>query len=145
MSDTAALAQLERWMHGWREVWTQQRYDREHVASLFTEDAVYRPEMLLAIEPVLRGLDEIQAYLERWGSVVGGEDGTYEFGERWITGPAAAYEWWGVGELEGKPVTEAGCVVLVFGPDGRCTDFRDYHQVAEVREAPFPGFGRRLT
>lgn len=137
--------ELAEWMEGWKQVWMGGRYDREHVATLFTEDAVYRPEVLLAIEPPLRGLDEIQAYLEKWGSLVGDGDGRYDFGERFDSGAVAAYEWWGVGELDGKPVTEAGCVVLFRAPDGRCTDFRDYHQVIEDREDPFDGFGRRLT
>ena len=129
---------LEEWLDAYMRFWTHQEYSRSKVEMLFTEDAVYRPNVLTSIERPYRGHDEILEYMERiCPEVVLAHASVCE---PIRAGDRVAVEIWVYGVLEGREETEAMCTVLSFAPDGRCTELRDYVQLASGVEAPFDGW-----
>jgi hypothetical protein len=126
------------WLTLYGPIWTDHVFSRELVQTLFTEDAVYRPNVLHAIEQPYKGHDAIFGYLERvvptlgWTSLADG--GVIEAGEFLIM------QAWLSGQVEGKDCTEVVCTIYRFAPDGRCCEIRDYPLIVDEIVAPFEGW-----
>jgi hypothetical protein len=106
------------------------------LVGLFTEDASYRSSPFR--EPSL-GHDGIRAY---WAGATGSQaEVEVRMGAPLVDGPFVAVEWWTT-MLDGdEEVTLPGCLLLRFAPDGRCSDLREYWNVAEGWVPPHGGWG----
>jgi hypothetical protein len=62
-------------------------------------------------------------------------------GRPFVDGDRVAVEWWTTMIDEGEEVTLPGCLLLHFGPDGRCVDLREYWNLEPGLHEPFPGWG----
>jgi hypothetical protein len=114
-------------------------HDREAIAALYAENAVYRAlafrEPELGLAGVRRYLDEnfaAEAETECW------------FGEPIVDGDRAAVEWWGTWVENGQRLTLAGTTVLRFDAGGLVVDHRDYWNEVDRREPPYDGWARSL-
>jgi hypothetical protein len=123
---------LADWINGYRRAWEQN--DAELLVSLFTEDASYRSSPFR--EPHV-GHDGIRAY---WARAAGTQQEVeVRMGEPVVDGNVVAVEWWAT--MDDAVVTLPGCLLLQFGPDGRCFDLREYWNVEAGRRPPHDGWG----
>lgn len=97
--------------------------DPQAIATLFTEKASYHQGPF--------GDPHIgqEAIAEHWAATLSRQqDPVIGFGPPLVAADRAAVEWWCVlhDPVTGTPRTAAGCVVLRFAEDGRCTQFHEY-------------------
>jgi ketosteroid isomerase-like protein len=125
---------LADWTDRYRRAWEEA--DADLVLTLFTEDASYRANPFE--EPHL-GHAGIRAY---WEGVTGQQrDARVRMGRPFVDGDRVTVEWWTTMVSEGQEVTLPGCLLLRFEADGRCSDLREYWNVAGGRLEPFAGWG----
>lgn len=110
---------LEEWIESYRVAWETK--DSALVASLFTEDATYRSNI---VEDAHVGHQGIIAYWEGVTSVQ--SEARVEMGRPFVDGSRVAVEFWTNMKVEGEDVTLPGCLLLDFDTDGRCTRLREY-------------------
>jgi ketosteroid isomerase-like protein len=122
-----------RWKETWERAWPAR--DVDAIASLYSEDAVYRA---LAFREPDRGLAGVRRYLEENFAVE--EEIECWFGDPVVAGDRAAVEWWGSWVEDGRPLTLAGTTVLRFDESGRVNDHRDYWNEVERRDPPYEGW-----
>jgi ketosteroid isomerase-like protein len=127
---------LESWIDGYRQAWEDR--DPEAAATLFTEDATYRSNIL---EPAHEGSAGIRGY---WSSVTAGQrDVRVRMGRPFVDGDRVAVEFWTTMTVDGDPVTLPGCLLLDFEDDGRCRRLREYwHFVPGGQFQPPPEWGQ---
>jgi ketosteroid isomerase-like protein len=129
--DVEAAAQ--RWAETWTRAWRER--DLEAIASLYSDDALYRA---LAFRDPDRGLAGVRRYLSENFAVE--SDVECWFGRPIVSGDRAAVEWWGSWIEDGKPLTLAGMTVLRFDAAGRVVEHRDYWNQVDRREPPYAGW-----
>jgi ketosteroid isomerase-like protein len=127
------------WAHDWiqdyAEAW--RNHDADAAAGLFSERAVYRSS---PFRPPAVGGDGIRAY---WANATATqEDLDLRFGEPIVHGNRVVVEWWAAMRDSGQEITLPGCLLLRFGPDGRCEELREYWHVEDGRTEPPEGWGR---
>jgi ketosteroid isomerase-like protein len=122
-----------RWKETWERAWPAR--DVEAIASLYSEDAVYRA---LAFREPDRGLSGVRRYLEE--NFAAEDEIECWFGDPVVEGDRAAVEWWGSWVEEGRPLTLAGTTVLRFDENGQVVDQRDYWNEVERRDPPYDGW-----
>lgn len=126
---------LEHWLLSYGRAW--ETADEDLIVSLFSEDARYRSSPFR--EP-FRGHDEIRAYWRRGAGTQ--RETLVRLGRPFVDGSRVAVEWWAtMVDEDGERVTLPGCLLLTFGPDGRCVDLREYWHVEHGRREPFTGWG----
>lgn len=131
--------QLEKWLETYRRIWMEHEYSPEIIRQLFTEDVIYRPNIIQEIEKSHYGHDAILAYLDYWIRKLRWE--FMEFGEPIVSGSRVLVEVWLYGLIDNEKTTEVIGNVLTFDDDGRCKEVRDYVQfVTGVLEPPFDGW-----
>ncbi len=115
-----------RWVSKYILAW--QKRDAKAVASLFTQDALYRSH---PFRPAVNGRAGVLEYTLGAFDL----DEVYEvrFGKPVVEGARVAVEYWGVMREDGKDVTIAGCVMLRFAKNGLCSELRDYWTLKEGR------------
>jgi uncharacterized protein (TIGR02246 family) len=122
------------WIDAYRRAWRER--DPEAVATIFTEDAVYRSSPFR--EPHV-GSKGIRAY---WQQATATQDEIeLRFGEPVVSGNRAAVEWWAVMRDEGEDITLPGILILRFAADGRCEELRECWHVEAGRIEPPAGWG----
>lgn len=125
----------EEWIEAYGRAWEERVPDA--AAELFTEEAVYRAHPFR--DPHL-GREGIRAY---WAQATATQaDVRVRFGGPIVSGEKVAVEWWTTMLAEGEEVTIPGCLLLRFGPDGRCEELREYWHVEPGRHEPPDGWGR---
>ena len=128
------VALVRQWLDRLGGAWRSR--DSEAAADLFTPDAVYRSH---PFRPPLVGRAEIADY---WASATGSQAGIeVAFGDPLIDGNRVAVEWWSVLTESGQPTTDAGGLFLSFD-EGRCTELREYWNLAEGTVPVPEGWGR---
>ena len=127
--------ELADWIDCYRRAWEEN--DADLLVTLFSEDASYRSSPFR--EPNV-GHDAIRAY---WARAAGTQRNVeVRLGEPVVEGNLVAVEWWTTLEdAEDGMITLPGCLLLQFGPDGRCSDLREYWNVEEGRREPHEGWG----
>jgi hypothetical protein len=126
---------ISRWLEAYAAAWRGR--DAEAAARLFTEEAVYRSSPFR--EPHV-GTEGVRAYWTRATRDQRNLD--LKLGAPVIEGSKVAVEWWAVMDLEGgSSGTLPGCLYLLFAPDGRCRELREYWHWQEGRVLPPPGWG----
>jgi limonene-1,2-epoxide hydrolase len=124
---------LREWIERYGRAW--EMADEESIVTLFTEDARYRSSPFR--EPHV-GHDQIRAY---WRRATGSQRGAHvRMGNPFVDGERVAVEWWTTMIDDDQEVTLPGCLVLRLGPDGRCTELREYWHLAPGRYEPFAGW-----
>jgi uncharacterized protein (TIGR02246 family) len=131
---TRRRVSVERWIEAYGRAWRER--DKEAVAALFTEDAVYRSHPLR--EPHV-GQEAIAAYWKRATSSQKELD--LRFGRPIVAGDRAAVEWWAQMRAAGGEVTLPGILYLRFAPDGRCEELRETWHLEDGRHSPPAGWG----
>jgi hypothetical protein len=126
--ETAAA--VRRWIDVYQRAWRTGRLDE--LDSIFALESTTRSQPFRDSESAL-------AYQRRVLTTDRSPDA--RFGEAVIAGDRAAVEYWATFTEKGEIVTIAGCVILRFGPDGRCTDSRDYWHLEPGRREPPAGWG----
>jgi ketosteroid isomerase-like protein len=126
---------VRAWADEYGRAWEEG--DVDGFVALFAEDAVYRSSPFR--EPFV-GAAEIRAYAERATGSQGERD--VRMGEPIREGDRAAVEWWTTMREDGEEVTLPGCLLLRFGPDGRCVELREYWHLEPGRRPPHEGWGR---
>jgi ketosteroid isomerase-like protein len=122
---------VEQWIARYEEAWRSG--DAEAAAALFTEDCVFRSHPF-------RESEDARAYTLR---VFADEEGVEpHFGEPVVEGDRAAVEYWAAMKEDALDLTLAGCLMMRFAPDGRCSEMRDVWTTAPDRLDPPPGWGR---
>lgn len=127
-----------QWLADYAGIWAERDWSRPRIARLFTEDAIYRPNVLPTIEPAYHGHDGITAYLDRtvptltWDEMIPGD--VIDAGDRLVV------QSWLTGTVEGQATTEILCTILRFAPDGRCAESRDFPVIGQGQIAPFEGW-----
>jgi ketosteroid isomerase-like protein len=125
---------LSEWIEGYRRAWEDA--DADLVVSLFTEDADYRS---IPFEEPHHGHAGIRAY---WEDVTSRQrDARVRMGRPFVDGTRVAVEWWATMASGGEEVTLPGCLLLRFEDDGRCSDLREYWNVAPGTIEAFPDWG----
>jgi uncharacterized protein (TIGR02246 family) len=131
------------WIARYAQAWRDK--DAKAVTKLFTEDAIYRSSPTAAAHV---GSTAIATY---WRSATAGQSELdLRFGTPVVAGNRVAVEWWATmrdpGWSPDSPTDEAtlpGCLVLIFAPDGRCAELREYYSPLFGRTLPAPvGWGR---
>jgi hypothetical protein len=123
------------WLEAYRRAW--ERADTRGVLELLTSDARYRSHPL---RPAHTGHDGVAAYWAR--ATAGQRDVRVRLGDPVVDGHRVAAEWWTTMVADGDPVTVAGCLLLTFAADGRCSDLRECWNEAEGIKDPPPDWGR---
>jgi ketosteroid isomerase-like protein len=117
-SGTVGGITVTRWLDDYAAAW--ERGDAEAIAALFTEDgtSANNPHA-----PPHRGRVAIAGY---WTAELACQrDVRARFGIPLIDGDRVTVEWSATLRDPG-PAAYAGCLVLRFGPDGRCAELREY-------------------
>ena len=128
------VAMAQEWLDLMGRAWRDR--DPEAAAALFTEDAVYWSEPFRS--PLL-GRAEIADY---WKSATSNQSGIdVSFGDPLVDGDRVAVEWWSVTTENGRPTTDAGGLFLRF-EDGRCSELREYWNLADGAVAVPQGWGK---
>ena len=123
------------WIEAYASAWRGR--DPEAAVRLFTDDAVYRSSPFR--DPSV-GSQGVRAYWARATRDQRRLD--LRFGKPIVEGDRAAVEWWAVMDVEGDASgTLPGELYLIFGPDGRCRELREYWHWEEGRRDPPPGWG----
>ncbi|MFY9932475.1 MAG: nuclear transport factor 2 family protein [Streptosporangiaceae bacterium] len=126
---------IEQWVERYRRAW--ETADADEIVDLFTPDGSYRSSVFR--EPHV-GHGAIRRY---WNRAAGTQrDVRVLMGQPVITAERVAVEWWTtMTDPDDGEVTLPGCLLLRFGPDGRCLDLWEYWQVQPGRREPPPGWG----
>lgn len=137
---------VQKWLDSYGEAWRSR--DADAAAALFTEDSIYRSHPFRTAH---RGKDGVRAY---WTKATEDQRGLdLRFGTPVVEGNRVAVEWWAVmrtvspGERtaspgEGNSVgTLPGCLFLLFAPDGRCRELREYWHWKDEEVPPPEGWG----
>ena len=122
------------WLDSYADAWRQG--DDAPLADLFTADAVYRSH---PFRPPLVGVEEIRDYWRDSTSTQ--EELELRFGEPLVLGNRVVVEWWATLRDDGRQITLPGCLLMRFGPGGRCKELREYWQEEEGRRGPPEGWG----
>jgi ketosteroid isomerase-like protein len=123
--------EVRGWLGRYERAW--RAGDVEAIEALFTPDCDCRSHPF-------RAPDDIFEYTRKWFDAE--EDVEPSFGEPVVDGDRAAVEYWAPMREDGLELTLAGCVMLRFAPDGRCSQLRDYWVTAPERQQPPPaGWG----
>jgi ketosteroid isomerase-like protein len=118
---------VERWIARYEAAW--RAGDAEAAAGLFTEDCTFRSHPF-------RDREDARAYTRR---VFADEEAVQpRFGEPVVEGDRAAVEYWAAMREDALDLTLAGCLMMRFAPDGRCSAMRDAWATAPGRLDP-PG------
>jgi hypothetical protein len=117
---------LERYAEAWRTG------DAEAASALFTEDCKFRSHPFRDPEDVLE-------YTHK--SFEEEENVHPHFGKPVVDGDRAAVEYWAAMREDGFDLTLAGCIVMRFAPDGRCSELRDVWTTAPELLEPPPDWG----
>lgn len=126
---------VRKWLDAYAAAWRER--DAGAAARLFTEEAVYRSSPFR--EPHLRN-EGVRAYWEQATRDQRNLD--LKLGTPIVEGDRVAVEWWAIMDLEGgESGTLPGCLVLLFAPDGRCRELREYWHWEEAKRQPPPGWG----
>jgi hypothetical protein len=126
----------EEWIGRYVRAW--ETADADLIVELFTPDASYRSSVFR--EPYV-GSDAIRAY---WHRAAGTQrEVVVRTGRPIVTDERVAVEWWTtmVDPDEGE-ITLPGCLLLRFGPDGRCAELWEYWQIQPGRSEPPIGWGQ---
>ena len=125
---------VQEWLEGYRKAWVER--DVEAAAKLFTENSQYREQ---PFQDAFQGAEGVRDY---WARVTATQaDISLEWGNPIIDGDRTAVEWWVRLTNGGEPVTLAGSMTLLFTPDGRCRDLREYWHYAPEHVSPPQGWG----
>jgi ketosteroid isomerase-like protein len=125
---------VQEWLAGYRRAWVER--DAEAAAMLFTDDSQYREQ---PFQDAFRGAEGVRDY---WARVTATQaDVSLEWGEPITNGDHTAVEWWVRLTNGGEPVTLAGSMTLLFAPDGRCRELREYWHFAPEHATPPEGWG----
>lgn len=125
---------VTNWAEAYRVAWEQA--DSEAAADLFSENATYRDNIY---EEPYRGRAGV---IEYWTGVTSSQSNvTVLMGEPVVAGNRADIEFWTTMDGDGAPITLAGCLLLDFDDNGRCTALREYWQVGEGTQQPPAGWG----
>lgn len=128
---------VQEWIDAYGKAWRDA--DPEAAARLFTEDAVYRSSPFR--KPHV-GTAGVRAY---WTKATRDQRNLdLRFGTPIVDaeGRRAAVEWWATMDLaDGSFGTLPGGLYLLFAPDGRCRELREYWHWEAVRESPPDGWG----
>lgn len=116
------LEELDHWLEAYGRAW--ETHDPDALVACFAEDAVYQWGPFGA---TVRGHAEIRARSERSRA----EQGPVRFGHEplaiTLDGRGIA-RWWASVETADEATIEdlEGIFLVTFGPNGRCTDFREW-------------------
>jgi SnoaL-like domain len=121
---------VQSWLDRYEAAW--RAGDPAGIESLFTPDCDFRSHPFRESEDVLE-------YTRKWFDAE--EDVEPRFGEPVVDGDRAAVEYWAPMREDGLELTLAGCIMLRFAPDGRCSQLRDYWVTAPDRQAPPESWG----
>ena len=125
---------VSEWIEGYRQAWENR--DPQAAAALFTDDAWYRSNIY---EDPHVGHEGVTAY---WTGVTAAQsDVSVRMGEPFAHGDRVTVEFWTTMNVEGAPVTLAGCLLLEFAPDGRCRRMREYWNFETGTHQPPEGWG----
>ena len=125
---------VQEWLEGYRKAWVER--DAEAAAKLFTEDSPYREQ---PFQDAFQGAECVRDY---WTRVTATQaDISLEWGRPITNGDHTAVEWWVRLTNAGEPVTLAGSMTLLFAPDGRCRELREYWHYAPEHVSPPAGWG----
>ena len=126
---------IEQWAERYRRAW--ETADAGEITDLFTPDASYRSSVFR--EPYVGG-DAIRSY---WNRGAGNQrEVRVAMGRPVVTDDRVAVErWTTMIDPDDGEVTLPGCLLLRFGPDGRCLDLWEYWMVRPGRQEPPPGWG----
>lgn len=112
------------------------RSDSAAAAALFTDDATYRSNIF---EEPHSGHTGIEEY---WTGVTSVQsDVSVLMGSPFMDGSKVTLEFWTTMNVEGGPITLAGCLLVDFGDDGLCSRLREYWNVSEGIHQPPAGWG----
>jgi uncharacterized protein (TIGR02246 family) len=126
----AATAFVESYRQAW-ESW-----DAEHFVALFTEKVRYVAHPQEAIE----GREALRRYFRKEKAEQGRV--SVRMGRPIVEGDHLAAEFWVTATNRGEEATIAGCLIAQLdGPDGGCTQFREYWFDIEGHSAAFEGWG----
>jgi ketosteroid isomerase-like protein len=122
-------ADVQAWLDRYVEAWRSN--DRDQIASLFTEDAVYRYRPWPEADQTVTGREAIVADWLEEPDEPGSWEARYEpfavEGDRAVAVGYSRYL-----AHEDKPErTYHNCFLLQFAPDGRCRDFREFYMERE--------------
>lgn len=127
-------AEVEEWADRYRRAWEQA--DAQAAARLFTDDATYRSNIY---EPPHEGRDGVTAY---WSWVTAAQSRVrVRMGAPLVEGDRADVEFWTTMDVEGSPVTLAGCLLLRFDDSGLCSQLREYWNFVDGSHQPPPEWG----
>jgi nuclear transport factor 2 (NTF2) superfamily protein len=125
---------VQEWLAGYRKAWVER--DAEAAAMLFTEDSQYREQ---PFQDAFQGVEGVRDY---WARVTATQaDIALDWGTPITDGDRTAVEWWVRLTNAGEPVTLAGSMTLLFAPDGRCRELREYWHYATEQVPPPQGWG----
>jgi nuclear transport factor 2 (NTF2) superfamily protein len=125
---------VQEWLAGYERAWVER--DAEAAAMLFTADSQYREQ---PFQDAFRGVEGVRDY---WARVTATQaDIALDWGTPITDGDRAAVEWWVRLTNAGEPVTLAGSMTLLFAPDGRCRELREYWHYAPEQVSPPQGWG----
>jgi ketosteroid isomerase-like protein len=125
---------VRRWLDGYRTAWVDR--DPDAAAALFTDDALYREQ---PYEEPFRGPQGVREY---WARVTATQAQVeLDWGVPVVDGDRTAVEWWVRFTSDGERVTLAGSMTLLFAPDGRCRELREYWHFAPGHHAAPEGWG----
>lgn len=130
----ATKDEVRNWAEAYRAAW--ENADSDAAAALFTEDAAYRS--LIYDEPH-HGRSGVVDY---WTGVTSNQsDVTVRMGQPFVDDSKTTVEFWTTMEIEGAPVTLAGCLLLEFDDTGLCSDLREYWNFTDDTHQPPAGWG----
>jgi hypothetical protein len=121
--------EVRGWLGRYEQAW--RAGDVGAIETLFTPDCDFRSHPFREPEDVLE-------YTRKWFDAE--EDVEPRFGEPVVDADRAAVEYWAPMREDGLELTLAGCVMLRFAADGRCSQLRDYWVTAPERLLPPAGF-----
>ncbi len=122
------------WSEAYRVAWEER--NSEAASSLFTEGASYRSNIY---EKPNKGRIGVAQY---WSEVTSVQSHVgVRMGTPLVDGDRAAVEFWTTMNIEDKPVTLSGCLLLRFADEGLCSDLREYWNFTDGTHQPPDGWG----
>jgi hypothetical protein len=109
---------LDRWMDGYLLAWSSN--DPEHIAALFTPDAVYDPQ---TADGEWEGLDRI---IQRWLEIADREE-NWEFEWQPVVEDEEVAVITGRTRYFDPPTSYRNLFVIRFDADNRCYDFTEWY------------------
>ncbi len=128
------VADARKWLDMFGQSWRDR--NPQGASELFTVEAVYRSD---PFRPPLVGRTAIAGYWAR--ATVSQAAIEVTFGDPVVQGDRVAVEWWSTVMDDGNPATDAGGLFLTF-EDGRCSELREYWNLAEEAVKIPEGWGR---